>query len=582
MDEGLSIGTDVPRNPDIALPASSDADGSVFIDVKHLSVESENVARFREQLNTKSQSTETENVAIAEGEAKHDISEGPVSKHSAPNERKLFGNNGKHTPPFVSGESPYSSKNENTDGFRKDFHEKSMKFDISSKSSALKTGGGTVMNNVTHEEYVAYKSPFFGASEPSRTSVNSPKDFRNTFTNTETLPTDTPLRNTSSGNKTNFPAGVLQSNPDLPQTSPKLKSPAMLLRELQTPTASTKIRTSEATTTRIPTAPNAANIPVGNVVHKVPVFREPKNFKTLSVPTNFSTDQKEISSATLTGTSANTSKLSFGTSVSISAQASATIAKEPAAGALSTETLHTPENRTIPHSTTSSMFNATPSLTDAFAKGGTAALTTSQNRTAPANMPETKPISTRYNTASTSQPFTEIETREHPRSPESTSEPHGTAVIDTIPFLRTANGTVAPVEDPTTAQQTQKSHATLIAQQIRDHIIDRILVSSSTLNAKRTVTIQLSPRLLQDTEVQFTQNGTSLDIRLTSQNKDSVQFLQQHQSDLQTYLQGELKTYRTISVRVPPSQTTSELSQPHDGRSRNRFGYQSADEEEPV
>ena len=205
---------------------------------------------------------------------------------------------------------------------------------------------------------------------------------------------------------------------------------------------------------------------------------------------------------------------------------------------------------------------------------------TKPTETARQNVPETsKPLSKTDNTASTAEPLSKIKTRERPRSSESASDMHKTAVWETIPFLRTTVETTAPVSDPTAAQAS-KSHATLIAQQIRDHIIDRILVSSSALNDNRTVTVQLSPRLLQDTEVQFTQNGTSLDIRLVSQNKDSVQFLQQHQSDLQTYLQGELKTYRAISVRVPSSQTTSELAQPHDGRSRNRFEYQPADEEE--
>ena len=205
---------------------------------------------------------------------------------------------------------------------------------------------------------------------------------------------------------------------------------------------------------------------------------------------------------------------------------------------------------------------------------------TKPTETARQNVPETsKPLSKTDNTASTAKPLSKIKTRERPRSSETPSEPHKTAVWETIPFLRTANETVAPVSDPT-AVQASKSHAMLLAQQIRDHIIDRILVSSSALNDNRTVTVQLSPRLLRNTEVQFTQNGTSLDIRLVSQNKDSVQFLQQHQSDLQTYLQGELETYRAISVRVPSSQTTSELAQPHDGRSRNRFKYQPADEEE--
>ena len=268
------------------------------------------------------------------------------------------------------------------------------------------------------------------------------------------------------------------------------------------------------------------------------------------------------------GTMARTSGASDVASTSIHIGNSEAVTKELSSGIPSAETFHAPENRTAPHSYDG---NDTVSAN---------ASATKSTETARQNVPETsKPLSKTDNTASTAEPLSKIKTREHPRSSESASDMHKTAVWETIPFLRTTVETTAPVSDPTAAQAS-KSHATLLAQQIRDHIIDRILVSSSALNDNRTVTVQLSPRLLRDTEVQFTQNGTSLDIRLVSQNKDSVQFLQQHQSDLQTYLQGELKTYRAISVRVPSSQTTSELAQPHDGRSRNRFEYQPANEEE--
>ena len=374
MNEELSIGTDTVGETDVLSVSATDADENVVVDVKHLTVDPENVTRFREQLHSESQSKETGNASTAEGKTKHDISESPVLKHS-----------------------------------RKDFYEKSMKFDIPSQNAALKAAGSAVTRTS-------------GASDVASASIHA------------------------------------------------------------------------------------------------------RNLRAVT---------KELSS-----------------------------------GIPSAETFHAPENRTTPHP-----------------YGGNDTVSANASATKPTgtkqqNVPETsKPLSKTDNTASTAEPLSKIKTREHPHSPESASDMHKTAVWETIPFLRTTVETTAPVQEPT-ATQASKSQAMLIAQQIRDHIIDRILISSSALNDNRTVTVQLSPRLLRDTEVQFTQNGTSLDIRLVSQNKDSVQFLQQYQSDLQTYLQGELKTYRAISVRVPSSQTTSELAQPHDGRSRNRFGYQSANEEE--
>ena len=410
MNEELSIGANSARNPDVVLTATTDTDGNVPVDIKHLSADPENVTRFREQLHSKSQSKETKNISTVEGETKREISESLVSKHSAPNERNLFGNNGRNTPPFVAGKAhTCPSKNQSIDNSRKDFYEKSMEFDINSKGSAPKTADGTM----------TYTS---GISDAASTSIHT------------------------------------------------------------------------------------------------------RNLRAVT---------KELSS-----------------------------------GIPSAETFHAPENRTAPHPYGGNdTVSPNASVTKPFSAEQQNTFETS------------KLLSKTDNTASTSEPLSKIKTREHPHSPESTSDAPETAVWETIPFLRTSNETVATVQEPTAAQAS-KSHAMLIAQQIRDHIIDRILVSSSALNDSRTVTVQLSPRLLRDTEVQFTQNGTSLDIRLVSQNKDSVQFLQQHQSDLQTYLQGELKTYRAISVRVPSSQTTAELAQPHDGRSRNRFEYQTADEEE--
>ena len=533
MNEELSIGTDIACASDVTSVSASDAGENILDNMKHLSVDPENVAQFKEQLNSKSQSKKTESTSTAEGKTEHNTSENSVTKPQSSDERTFFGNNSKKEL-FASGKSPRPSKNQNTDGFIKDFHEKPVKFDINSQSSALKTAGGAVASNVTREEHIALQSSFFEAPDVSREPVNNPKELRNTFTGAETLPTDTPLRNTAGENKASLSAGVSQSHSDLPQPSPKLKSPATLLRELQTPTASTETRASGTS--------NAA-------------------------------------------------------STSISERASEAVTEEPSSGIPSAETLLTPENRTTLHSTTTPIFGTTPSLTDTFAEEKTVTLNastrssdgsntvtnasaTKPTETVRRNVPETStPLSKTDNTASISDPLSGTKTRGHPRSFESASEPHRTAVIDTIPFLRTSNENISPVQEPTAAQAS-KSHAALIAQQIRDHILDRILVSSSALNKQQTVTVQLSPRLLQDTEVQFTQNGASLDIRLVSQNKESVHFLQQHQADLQTYLQGELKTYRAISVRVPSSQASAELSQPHDGRSRNRFDYQSADEEE--
>ncbi|MBR1843275.1 MAG: hypothetical protein IJ793_00125 [Opitutales bacterium] len=447
MNEELSIGTDTVGETDVLSVSATDADENVVVDVKHLTVDPENVTRFREQLHSKSQSKETKNISTVEGETKREISESlvlkhsrkdfyeksmefdvtksistaegetkrnasekPVSKHSAPNERTLFGNNGRNTPPFVAGKAhPCPSKNQSIDNFRKDFYEKPMEFDVNFQSSAPKASSGTMARTS-------------GISDAASTSIHT------------------------------------------------------------------------------------------------------RNLRAVT---------KELSS-----------------------------------GIPSAETFHAPENRTAPHP-----------------YGGNDTVSANASATKPTgtkqqNVPETsKPLSKTDNTASTAEPLSKIKTREHPHSPESASDMHKTAVWETIPFLRTTVETTAPVQEPT-ATQASKSQAMLIAQQIRDHIIDRILVSSSALNTQHTVTVRLSPRLLRDTEVQFTQNGTSLDIQLVSQNKDSVQFLQQYQSDLQTYLQGELKTYRAISVRVPSSQASAELAQPHDGRSRNRFDYQSADEEE--
>ena len=50
MDESLSIGTDTVGKTDVLSVSATDVDENVVVDVKHLTVDPENVTRFREQL----------------------------------------------------------------------------------------------------------------------------------------------------------------------------------------------------------------------------------------------------------------------------------------------------------------------------------------------------------------------------------------------------------------------------------------------------------------------------------------------------------------------------------------------------
>lgn len=125
--------------------------------------------------------------------------------------------------------------------------------------------------------------------------------------------------------------------------------------------------------------------------------------------------------------------------------------------------------------------------------------------------------------------------------------------------------------------QEVKVHSTLLAQQIKDQLIDRILVSSSDLNANKEVIVKIAPHLLQATEVHFSKNASMLNIQFTSSNQTSLQFLNANQLDLQAYLQNHLsnKEFSQIHIKVQEGN----LTQPQDGRSRNRFEYQSQEED---
>ena len=139
----------------------------------------------------------------------------------------------------------------------------------------------------------------------------------------------------------------------------------------------------------------------------------------------------------------------------------------------------------------------------------------------------------------------------------------------------------------TAAEQIQQSasienaihtHSKLISQQIKDQIIDRILVSANNLDQNKTVKIVLSPSLLESTEVNFQKIGQGLSIQFETMNTNSLQFLKTNQADLQLYLQENLKQFENISVRVKGG--SGNLDQPHDGRSRNRYEYENLDDEE--
>ena len=131
-----------------------------------------------------------------------------------------------------------------------------------------------------------------------------------------------------------------------------------------------------------------------------------------------------------------------------------------------------------------------------------------------------------------------------------------------------------------TTQRTLTSHNAFIAQQIREQIVDRILVSTTELNDNRLVKITFSPQLLAGTEVNFQKAGATLSVHFVSTNVQSIQFLQNTQLDLQSYLQGNLKDFKDVAVSVEDRNDVFEDAR--DGRSRNRFAYQSSDDAETM
>ena len=142
--------------------------------------------------------------------------------------------------------------------------------------------------------------------------------------------------------------------------------------------------------------------------------------------------------------------------------------------------------------------------------------------------------------------------------------------LDTIPF-QNINEIPMPVENV-------RPNAAILVQQIKDQVIDRILVSTNDIATDKTVKVIISPNVLEATEVNFQKMGDVLSIQFVSRSEGSLQFLQSNQTNLQGYLQTELKQFKDISVSVRSNGDMTE--HPGDGRSRNRYEYQAVDEDE--
>ena len=123
-----------------------------------------------------------------------------------------------------------------------------------------------------------------------------------------------------------------------------------------------------------------------------------------------------------------------------------------------------------------------------------------------------------------------------------------------------------------------ETHAAMISQQIKDQVIDRILVSANDIAANKIVKVVINPTVLEATEVNFQKIGDALSVQFASKNQGSLQFLQVNQADLQGYLQNGLKQFKEVTVSIKAD--GSNPNTPEDGRSRNRYEYQSLDEDE--
>ena len=143
---------------------------------------------------------------------------------------------------------------------------------------------------------------------------------------------------------------------------------------------------------------------------------------------------------------------------------------------------------------------------------------------------------------------------------------------------KATTGEAINLQTLSTVENVVRTHSEIISQQIKDQIIDRILVSTNDLELNKTVKIVISPSLLESTQVNFQKIGQTLSIQFETINANSLQFLKTNQVDLQLYLQENLKQFQDVSVRVKGS--SQGFEQPQDGRSRNRYEYENLDDEE--
>ena len=176
------------------------------------------------------------------------------------------------------------------------------------------------------------------------------------------------------------------------------------------------------------------------------------------------------------------------------------------------------------------------------------------------------------------QPDTSKNLIQHEREDSSKVSTSATLNPSVILSEQAVNSTMPTQISNLVDKEIQVSHSVFISQQIKDQIIDRILVSTGDLNEGKSVKVVLSPALLEATEINFQQNGKILNISFFSQNLQSLNFLQSNQLDLQAYLQDNLKQFEDVSVSVESDD--EDVRNFTDGRSRNRQEYQNLDEDE--
>jgi len=147
--------------------------------------------------------------------------------------------------------------------------------------------------------------------------------------------------------------------------------------------------------------------------------------------------------------------------------------------------------------------------------------------------------------------------------------------VSTTEFSRT---NISTTIDSKASETTGLQASNTSAQQIKDQIVDRILVSTASLNANQSVKVVFSPTVLAETEVNIQKLGQALQVQFVSSDVKSITFIQSNQLDLQGYLQSNLKQFEEVQVSL--KEMDNELDQPKDGRSRNRNEYQSLEDDE--